>query len=128
MSARRRLPAALLALALALAAGLLGGCGELKVRSGVPVAPALLESDLAVGRSTADDVRRVLGEPLGVGRELMPQRGKARTVWSYNFEEGQISLAGSGDSRRIFVWVFLDGTRYDGYLWVSSFPQDRPAD
>ncbi|MDX5409331.1 MAG: hypothetical protein LPJ94_03800 [Thauera sp.] len=111
-----------------IAAALLGGCGELKVRSGVPVAPALLESDLTVGRSTAEDVRRVLGEPVGVGREFMPQRGEVRTVWSYNFEEGQISLAGSGDSRRIFVWVFLDGTRYDGYLWVSSFPQDRPAD
>jgi hypothetical protein len=119
----RRIPLALMAAAL-----VLGGCGEIKVRAGTPVFPARLESGLTVGRSTAADVRRVLGEPVGIGREWMPQRAAPRTVWSYNFEEGQLSLAGSGDSRRIFVWVFLDGERYDGYLWVSSFPQHRPAD
>lgn len=126
MSTHRRLRGA--ALVLTLAAASLTGCGEIKVRAGAPVSPALLESGLSVGQSTAEDVRRVLGEPLGVGRELMPQRGEARTVWSYHFEEGQVSLAGSGDTRRIFVWVFLAASRYDGYLWVSSFPGDRPAD
>lgn len=111
--------------ALFLAAASLIGCGEIKVRVGNPVSPALLESRLKVGESTAADVRRVLGEPAGVGREWLPFHSEPRTVMSYHFEEGQVSLSGSGDSRRIFVWVFVKGTVYDGYLWVSSFPADR---
>lgn len=126
MSAHRLLPGAWLALTLIAVS--LSGCGEIKVRAGVPVSPRLLESGLTVGQSTAEDVRRVLGEPVGVGREFLPHHSRARTVWSYHFEEGQVSLAGSGDSRRIFMWVFLDDARYDGYLWVSSFPEHRPAD
>ena len=78
-----------------------------------------------MGHSTRKDVRDVLGEPLGSGRELLPFNTQARTVWSYYFEEAQVSLSGEGDSRRIFLWVFLDGDRFDGFLWVSSFPADR---
>lgn len=104
---------------------LLAGCGEIKVRVGNPVAPSLLESRLSVGHSTAIDIRDALGEPLGVGRELLPFHSQPRSVWSYYFEEAQVSLGGGGDSRRIFVWIFLDNDRYDGFLWVSSFPADR---
>jgi hypothetical protein len=117
------LPAILLALSLATA--LLPGCGEIKVRSGVPVATSMIESRLTLGQSTAEDVRQALGEPVGMGREFLPFHDQPRTVWSYHFEEGQVSLSGSGDSRRIFVWIFLKDARYDGYLWVSSFPVDR---
>jgi hypothetical protein len=117
------LPAILLALSLATA--LLAGCGEIKVRSGVPVARSMIESRLTLGQSTAEDVRQALGEPVGMGREFLPFHDQPRTVWSYHFEEGQVSLSGSGDSRRIFVWIFLKDARYDGYLWVSSFPVDR---
>jgi hypothetical protein len=114
-----------LPLALSLTTALLSGCGEIKVRAGSPVAPSLLESRLTVGQSTAKDISQVLGEPLGVGREFLPFHTQPRTVWSYYFEEDQVSLGGGGDSRRIFVWVFLTDERYDGYLWVSSFPKDR---
>lgn len=125
MKTHHSLTAALLALSMATTT--IMGCGMIKVRAGTPVAPSLLESRLTVGRSTAEDIRQVLGEPLGVGREFLPFRAQPRTVWSYHFEEGQVSLAGGGDSRRIFVWVFLQDARYDGYLWVSSFPADRVA-
>lgn len=122
-----RLPGRLhkLLFAFSLITALLGGCGEIKVRSGVPVAPSLLESRLTVGQSTASDIARALGEPASVGREFLPFHTQPRTVWSYHFEESQVSLGGSGDFHRIFVWVFLIDDRYDGYLWVSSFPADR---
>lgn len=125
MSALHPLPAVLLALSLT--ATLLPGCGEIKVRAGVPVATSMIDARLTVGQSTAEEVRRVLGEPVGVGREFLPFHDQPRTVWSYHFEEGQVSLSGGGDSRRIFVWIFLKEARYDGYLWVSSFPADRMA-
>lgn len=113
--------------ALSLTVGLLPGCGEIKVRAGVPVATSMIEARLTAGESTAEDVRQALGEPVGVGRELLPFHDQPRTVWSYHFEESQVSLSGSGDSQRIFVWIFLKDARYDGYLWVSSFPADRAA-
>jgi hypothetical protein len=120
-------PLRVILLALSLTTTLLSGCGEIKVRSGVPVATSKIESGLTVGKSTAEDVRRVLGEPAGVGREFLPFHAQPRTVWSYHFEEGQVSLSGSGDTRRVFVWIFLTDAGYDGYLWVSSFPADRMA-
>ena len=123
MKSHRALTAALLASSLAAAS--LTGCGEIKVRAGVPVSPASLESRLTVGASTATDVRRVLGEPVGMGREWLPFHAEPRTVWSYHYEESQVSLAGSGESRRIFLWVYMKDTTYDGYVWVSSFPEDR---
>lgn len=101
------------------------GCGEVKVRAGSPVEPSLIESRLTIGKSSAEDVRQVLGTPISVGREFLPFHAKPRTVWSYHFEESQVSLAGIGDSHRIFVWIFLADERYDGHLWVSSFPKDR---
>ena len=113
-------------IALSLATALLPGCGEIKVRTGAPVAPHLLESRLALGISTEKDIRKVLGEPIGVGREWLPFHTRARTVWSYHFEEGQASLSGVGEFHRIFLWVILADGRYDGFFWVSTFPADRP--
>lgn len=125
MSALHPLPAVLLALSLT--AALLPGCGEIKVRAGVPVATSMIDARLTLGQSTAEDVRQALGEPAGVGREFLPFHDQPRTVWSYHFEESQVSLSGGGDSHRVFVWIFLKDARYDGYLWVSSFPVDRAA-
>jgi hypothetical protein len=110
---------------LSLVTALLTGCGEIKVRAGASVDPSLLESRLVLGRSTEKDVREVMGEPLGVGREWLPFHAQARTVWSYYLEESQVSLSGIGDAQRIFLWVFLSDGRYDGFLWVSSFPSDH---
>lgn len=125
MSVRHPLPALLLALSLATI--LLAGCGEIKVRAGTPVATSMIEARLTLGQSTAEEVRQALGEPVGVGREFLPFHDQPRTVWSYYFEEGQVSLSSGGDSHRVFVWIFLKDARYDGYLWVSSFPADRAA-
>lgn len=125
MSARHPRPAVLLAWALATT--LLAGCGEIKVRAGTPVATSMIEARLTLGQSTAEEVRQALGEPVGMGREFLPFHGQPRTVWSYHFEESQVSLSGGGDSHRVFVWIFLKDARYDGYLWVSSFPADRAA-
>lgn len=111
--------------ALLLTATLLQGCGEMKVLAGKRVAPSLLELRLIMGQSTSDDIRRVLGDPLGVGRDLLPFESQPRTIMSYYFEESQVSLSGGADSKRIFVWVFIKDGRYDGYLWVSGFPKDR---
>jgi hypothetical protein len=112
-------------IALFLTATLLQGCGEIKVRAGKRVDPSLLESKLTMGQSTSDDIRRVLGEPIGVGRDLLPFQSQPRTIMSYYFEESQMSLSGGADSKRIFVWVFVNDGRYDGYLWVSGFPEDH---
>jgi hypothetical protein len=76
-------------IAISLATALLPGCGEIKVRSGAPVAPSLLESKLVLGRSTAKDIREVMGEPLGVGREWLPFHIQARTVWSYYLKKAR---------------------------------------
>lgn len=111
--------------ALCLTSALLGGCGEIKVRAGTPVPTSLIESQLELGKSTEKDIRMVLGEPLGVGREFLPFQNQPRTIMSYYFEEGQFSLSGGGDSRRVFVWIFLNNEHYDGYLWVSSLPADH---
>jgi hypothetical protein len=113
--------------ALILAATALAGCGEIeiKVLAGKRVDPALLESELTLGQSTSEDIQKVLGEPLGVGRDLLPFQSEPRTVMSYYFEESQGSLTGAGNSKRMFVWVFVKAGRYDGYLWVSGFPEDR---
>lgn len=104
---------------------LLGACGEIKVRAGSRVDPLLLETSLRVGQSREGDVRQVLGEPLSIGREFLPMYSRPRTVWSYYFEEGQVSLGGGGDSRRISVLVFMADGVYDGYLWYSSLPEHR---
>jgi hypothetical protein len=105
---------------------LLSGCTDIKIRAGTPVAPSLLESKLTIGKSTSDDIRQILGEPNGLGREFLPFHAQTRTILSYYFEESQVSLPSGGmDGRRIFVWVFLNNGRYDGYLWLSSFPGDR---
>jgi CubicO group peptidase (beta-lactamase class C family) len=125
MSTRHPLPALLLAWALATT--LLAGCGEIKVRAGTPVATSMIEARLTLGQSSAEEVRQALGEPVGMGREFLPFHDQPRTVWSYHFEESQVSLSGGGDSHRVFVWIFLKDARYDGYLWVSSFPADRAA-
>ncbi len=72
-------------------------------------------SQLAVGTSTDAEVVRALGEPRGRGVARLAGVEGARTIWFYD--------AYSGDSSRVdmnFLIVFLEGSRYDGYLWMSS--------
>ena len=49
---------------------------------------------------------------------MPPFRDRPRSVWQYYYEEG-----GLDDSRRVFVFMYLDGDRYDGYLWFSSLKE-----
>jgi hypothetical protein len=116
MSARRLL-AAWLVVASALAAS---GCISARIELGRRVDPALLETNLRIGESTRADVLAALGEPNGRGRGLLPIDATPKTVWSYYYEEGTIESNEFKDSRRMFLWVYLEGDRYDGYMWFSS--------
>jgi len=125
LSRTRGVPRVQVLCAVLLASLLIAGCGAIKVVAGEPVDPGLLEKSLVVGKSSADDVRRVLGEPKSFGRDLLPPSSRPRTVWSYHYEESQASLSGLESAYRIFLLVFLVDNRYDGYFWVSSIPEHR---
>jgi hypothetical protein len=119
MSARRALATALL-----IASSLLAtGCISARLEMGRRVDPGLLETRLRIGQSTRADVLATLGEPSGRGRGLLPIDAAPKTVWAYYYEEGVIESSELKDSRRLFLWVYLDGDRYDGYMWFSSLPQ-----
>lgn len=92
----------------------LAGSGCVSMAVGTARGPAHL-SRLTVGKSTDADVLRALGEPRGRGVARLAGVDGPRTVWFYD--------AYSLDSSRIdmnFLVVFLEETRYDGYLWLPS--------
>jgi hypothetical protein len=103
---------------------LLTGCVSISMRSGQPLKNTGWQEALQVGTSTREDVIEVLGQPVGQGRALLPvdTSDEARTVWTYYYEEATMQ-----DARRLFLFVFLDGELYDGYLWFSSLPDATPA-
>lgn len=114
----KRLIAALLVLPISF---MLASCGSVQVRAGKKPDVGLLQTALHAGKSGEQDVRAVLGNPDGRGRSMLPWQSSPRTVWTYYYEEGVIDLGGAGsDDRRIFLFVFLDEGRFDGYLWFSS--------
>jgi hypothetical protein len=116
MSAHRRL-----VYGLVIAASLvISGCISARMEMGRRVDPALLETRLQIGQSTRADVLATLGEPNGRGRGLLPIDTSIKTIWSYYYEESTIESNELKDSRRMFLWVYLDGDRYDGYMWFSS--------
>ena len=94
------------------------GCMDIRMRIGNRPNTDLLESTLRVGESTQNDVLGVLGEPFGKGQAMLPIDPRPRAMWSYYYEEGD-----SKDSRRIFLFVYFDQSRYDGYMWFSSLPK-----
>jgi hypothetical protein len=80
----------------------------------------LLEKNLCLQESTSADVLRVLGEPFGRGKAMLPIiHSTSKVLWSYYYEEASMK-----DARRIFLFVFFDQDRYDGYMWFSSLPKD----
>jgi hypothetical protein len=95
---------------------LISGC-SLRIRAGSRVQPEVVETALLVGESTSADVLRVLGEPLGKGRAMLPIDPHPRALWTYYYEEGDLD-----DSRRMFLFVYFLNDRYDGYIWFSSLP------
>lgn len=108
-------------LVLALTAGFAAlaphAAAQKKITIGVWPNLGALDSLLKVGESTRLDVYNALGKPFAEGREMMPIRTKQRTQWTYYYEEGVLK-----ESRRVFLFIFLDGDRFDGYMWFSSLP------
>lgn len=106
-----------------LVATLLAGCGAIQVRAGAKPDTKALQT-LQIGNATQQEVLAALGKPNGQGRAMLPWQNSPRTLWSYYYEEGVIDLGGESDDRRIFLFIFLDGDRFDGYMWFSSL---RPS-
>lgn len=94
---------------------LLGGCGDIQIRVGDRPDVSVLEGRLQLGQSREVDVLAALGEPFGRGREMLPISRMPRTMWTYYYEEGSLK-----DDRRIFLFIYFDHDRYDGYMWFSS--------
>ena len=86
------------------------------------VAP--LTSDLVLGQSTRDDVRRSLGDPSGEGAYLFIVDYLPREAWLYH----EIKLTDAKamhdtvvmSMRHQVLLVFFKGDRYDGYMWYSN--------
>jgi hypothetical protein len=76
-----------------------------------------LEASLQPKISSKADVLMVLGEPRNSGGAMLPIHDSPRDMWVYYYEEGTMT-----DDRRIFLFVFFENSRYDGYLWFSSLP------
>ena len=93
-------------------------CMNMKMRIGKRPDTDALEKTLRIGESTHTEVLQALGEPHGKGKAMLPTHPSLRTMWSYYYEEGDLN-----DSRRIFLFVFFDQDRYDGYMWFSSLPK-----
>lgn len=94
----------------------ISGC-NIHVTAGYKPDLTALESRLKQGQSTQQDVQKMLGEPVGKGKEMFPFMDQPRITWTYYYEEGDIK-----DDRRLFLFVFFDNQRHDGYLWFSSLP------
>jgi hypothetical protein len=101
------------------------GCVSGRMEMGVEPRVERLERDLQIGKSTAADVRRVLGEPDGRGQSSLGIHEGPRTVWSYYYEFSDFSGSQVERWGRTFLWVYLDGEVYDGYLWFSSLPDRK---
>ena len=103
-------------------------CGAIQVRAGNRPDVNLLESSLRLGESTRAEVLATLGEPIGTGAARFPvdPRPDAGAMWSYYYEEDLLwdvlSPNPSAVGRRIFLFIFFDGDKYDGYMWFSSLP------
>jgi hypothetical protein len=90
-------------------------CMNIQMRIGKRPDTDALERTLHPGESTHTEVLRALGEPHGKGKAMLPMHSSPKAMWSYYYEEGSLK-----DSRRIFLFVFFDQDRYDGYMWFSS--------
>ena len=82
-----------------------------------------LEGRLKMGVSSKDEIIAALGKPSGAGGFYLPIDAKARSTLSYYFEEGDVNASGGAvyiRANRVFLWVFLDHDRYDGYMWFNT--------
>ena len=91
----------------------LAGCAT-KVVYGTPPKTDSLGT-LRPGESSAQEVKRVLGEPSGKGMMRTAPMSGPETVWSYEFTEAE----GKQVHLKLLL-VFLVEDVYQGYLWFSS--------
>jgi len=122
--ARRRAGAGLVGCAALISAG----CGpNVDWEVGRQPDTGVLEQSLVIGRSTAADVKALLGEPAGDGGIMMPALDQApRKTLSYYYEAGHMSAASGtlqADMKRTVLIVYFKDDLYDGYMWFSSVPE-----
>lgn len=102
-------------------------CSEIQYEVGQLPDVSRLEKELTLKQSTIEDIRAALGSPSGQGRIMTPIDRSPRDVLSYYYEIGDVRAGNSGhvdvNMRRLFLFVYLDADRYDGYMWFSSLPQ-----
>lgn len=100
---------------------LTGACG-IQMRAGSRPNTDILDKSLSLGKSTRADVVSVLDEPSGKGRAMLPMDPKLRTMsmWSYFYMEGTLE-----DIRQMWLFVYFDEDRYEGYMWFSSLPKQK---
>ena len=94
------------------------GCVDMKYRVGTRPEPSVLEKNLNVGKSTSKEIIGALGRPDGKGAALFTMYSQPSELWSYYYEEGTTE-----EARRIFLFIFMNEDRYEGYMWFSSLPE-----
>ena len=104
------------------------GCA-IPVRIGNKPDTEALEGALRLGQSAQADVLLVLGQPFAKGRAMLPIDQRPQTVWSYFYEERNVNLFNPSfaEPNRIFLFVYFDDDRYNGYMWFSSFPKEHAS-
>ena len=111
------------ALALLLLGILLNGCTGPK-STGVFLKLDQLETQLERGKSTKDDVSRLLGHPNGSGHAAFPLLETVHEIWYY--EDLEVTDTKSQarvlnvQIRQQILMVFFKGERFDGFLWTSN--------
>jgi hypothetical protein len=99
---------------LAVALSLLGGCAIPTIDFGSPP-PTEPLATLTPRVSTDADVLKAIGEPQGRGIVEHRPNERPRDVWFYYFATN-VGM----DVKGKYLFVFLDGNVYDGFLWFSS--------
>ena len=98
-----------------------------RIGDGTRPDPVLLDTTLTFGVSTRADVKDALGEPNGPGGIFLPIDDKPREAWAYNYElSGVDQRRMTLKSIRTYLFVYFDNGVYDGYMWFSSVPSDKP--
>lgn len=101
---------------------LASNCMNIQVQMGRQIDPGIIEKTLRLKESNTSDVLAALGEPYGKGKAMLPiAHPTPRTMWTYYYGEGDMK-----DGRGIYLFVFFDQDRYDGYMWFSSLPSHTP--
>jgi hypothetical protein len=101
---------------------LVSSCMDIHFQMGRQIDPGIIGKNLRLNESKTSDVLAALGEPFGKGKAMLPvAHPTPRTMWTYYYGEGDMK-----DGRGMYLFVFFDQDRYDGYMWFSSLPGQTP--